>query len=266
LKTVSILGCGWLGFPLAIDLTQQQYQVKASTTTPEKFLTLKKYDIIPFLISTKNSETNPSSLEDFLLCDVLIIAIPAKQNDKNYLSFLQNLIENKKLLQIKQIIFISSSSVYPDIEKNLTEEEYITAENTSKKIIFESEQLFLQTNLNILILRCSGLMGYDRVAGKYFANKTLDCKNAIVNYVHRDDIIAIINILIQKNIQTGIYNLCAPKHPTKEQVYVSNAQTHGFQKPIFKNTKTYKQRLIDGSLFCKEFNYSYKYQNPINFK
>lgn len=34
--TIGILGCGWLGKPLAEHLLAEGYRVKGSTTTPEK--------------------------------------------------------------------------------------------------------------------------------------------------------------------------------------------------------------------------------------
>ena len=39
---VSILGCGWLGLPLAKALIGEGYTVKGSTTTPAKLNLLKE--------------------------------------------------------------------------------------------------------------------------------------------------------------------------------------------------------------------------------
>ena len=36
MKNVSVLGCGWLGMPLAISLLDEGYSVKGSTTTEKK--------------------------------------------------------------------------------------------------------------------------------------------------------------------------------------------------------------------------------------
>ena len=44
---ISILGCGWLGFPLAKALLSKGLSVKGSTTSSEKLATLEKAGITP---------------------------------------------------------------------------------------------------------------------------------------------------------------------------------------------------------------------------
>jgi 3-hydroxyisobutyrate dehydrogenase-like beta-hydroxyacid dehydrogenase len=62
---VSILGCGWLGLPLAKALVAENYTIKGSTTTPAKLDLLKEEDIEPFLIAL--SEAGPEGdMSDFL--------------------------------------------------------------------------------------------------------------------------------------------------------------------------------------------------------
>ena len=55
MKTSSLLGCGYLGFPLALNLLQMGYNVKGSTTTPGKIQQLKKAGIIPYLINLEEN-------------------------------------------------------------------------------------------------------------------------------------------------------------------------------------------------------------------
>lgn len=44
------MGCGWLGFPLAKALVEQQYRIHGSSTSKEKLNTLEKSGIDPFYI------------------------------------------------------------------------------------------------------------------------------------------------------------------------------------------------------------------------
>ena len=261
MNTISILGCGWLGFDLAKSfLTDSNYIIKGSTTTKAKLPILEKSGIIAFLLDT----TKDSSFDDILECDILIIAIPPKNSDF-YLNFLHTLSNHKSISNIRQILFISSTSIYPNIEKEFKEDEVINDENSSKKVVFQAEQIFLKMPYDVLILRCSGLMGYNRIAGKYFANKTLTCKHERVNYVHKDDVINIIQLLIKKNKKEGIYNLCSPNHPTKEEVYLHNAKKYNFIEPIFEYSKQYKNRIINTNKIIEELGYIYKYNNPLNY-
>ena len=72
IKKIGILGCGWLGFPLAQSFVKQGHQVNGSTTSIDKILPLAQNGINPFLIAIHNHHTE-GNLEYFLEdLDVLI--------------------------------------------------------------------------------------------------------------------------------------------------------------------------------------------------
>ena len=75
MKTISILGCGWLGKLLAISLISRGFLVKGSTTSNEKLKVLSSDNIIPFLIDISQKEIS----SEFLDSDILIIAITSKK-------------------------------------------------------------------------------------------------------------------------------------------------------------------------------------------
>mgnify|MGYP000934933063 CR=1 FL=1 len=83
MKRVSVLGCGWLGKPLAISLLDDGFSVKGSTTSAEKLIDLQKLHINPFLVDISQDEINT----DFLNSDILIIAITSKKDDDFRRSF-----------------------------------------------------------------------------------------------------------------------------------------------------------------------------------
>ena len=47
---ISILGCGWLGLPLAKDLVKNGLLVKCSTTSSSKLAHIEKLGVLPFLM------------------------------------------------------------------------------------------------------------------------------------------------------------------------------------------------------------------------
>ena len=51
MKQISILGCGWLGFPLAENLINKGNKIKGTTTSVDKLQLLSKAGIVPYLIS-----------------------------------------------------------------------------------------------------------------------------------------------------------------------------------------------------------------------
>ena len=62
---ISILGCGWLGLPLAKTLLENDFSVKGSTTSNDKLSMLKNSGIQPYLISVTEDEI-VGNLTDFL--------------------------------------------------------------------------------------------------------------------------------------------------------------------------------------------------------
>lgn len=78
---ISILGCGWLGLPLARTLLERGHHVKGSTTREEKLATLEESGIDPYLIRF-SPEINENYQPDFFDSEVLIVNIPPKRNEE----------------------------------------------------------------------------------------------------------------------------------------------------------------------------------------
>ena len=56
MKQISILGCGWLGMPLAKSLLEKGFSVKGSTTSLEKISAIQSNGIQPFQIELSETE------------------------------------------------------------------------------------------------------------------------------------------------------------------------------------------------------------------
>jgi len=253
MKTVSILGTGWLGFALANSL-KSEYKVKVSSRTVEKLQEYINEGLNPYLLN----EQNLQFLDELLDCDYLFINFPPSKF-QDYLGFLNTIYSHKSVLSIKKLIFISSTSIYPN-EQAIFNEDFNISNSISKKV-YDAEELIKHKTQ--VIFRCSGLMGYNRIAGKYFAGKSLDCEDSCVNYIHRDDVIEAVKFVLKNDIN-GVFNLCSSSHPTKKQIYLNNAKKYGFEAPIFENKKEYKNRIIDGSKI-EGLGFRYKYPNPLEY-
>ncbi len=101
LERISILGSGWLGLPLAIELNQQGYQVKASSRSEERLSQVKQAGISAYIYDIESAEND----SDFLQADILIINITSKNIDA-----FSKLIKNIENSIIKKVLFISSTS------------------------------------------------------------------------------------------------------------------------------------------------------------
>jgi len=254
MKKISILGGGWLGLALAKNF-KNEYEVLISSRTIEKIEFYEKENLKAFVFN----ETNLDNLDNLLDVNYLFINFPPSKFD-DYIGFLSKIYENPKIKNIEKIIFISSTSIYPNEDGIFIEDIKIT--NSVSKKVFDAEELV--KNKSDVIFRCAGLMGDTRVAGKYFSGKEIDSGKVRVNHIHRDDIIEATKFVIKNDI-SGIFNLCAKEHPTRKELYDFTCEKFGFEKPIYIKDEKYKNRIIDGSKI-ETLGFEYKYPNPLTFQ
>ncbi len=265
ISSISILGCGWLGIHLAEKLIKKGYKVKGSTTKPEKLDLLKSKSIQPYLLNL-NPDLNPQNAFDFFETDVLIIDIPPKIA-LNGLDFhvkqIAGLVPFIEKSSIKSVIFTSSTSVYAETNQEVFEED---ASELAHPVLWRAEQILKATTKDVIVLRLAGLMGYDRIPAKYFAGKKgLTFGETPVNYLHRDDAVEIICHVIGQNIKNGIFNVVAPIHPNRQEVYLKNCTDFGFEIPEFINAGPQNYKQINGDKLIKTLNYDFIFKNPLDF-
>ena len=253
-NNISILGCGWLGLSLALKLRSKGYSIKGSTTSKIKIAKLESNGLQPFIIDLSNRE---SEFKNFLNSEVLIIAIPSK----NIAGF-KNLIFHIENSKIKNVLFISSTSVYPNSNSIITEENLI-----HKTPLYEIEMLFkTNTNFKSTILRFGGLIGYDRKPGNFFKNgKIINHPDAFVNLIHRDDCIQIIKEIIAKNIWSKTLNACTDTHPKKRDFYTKEFRKEGRNNPIFNELASNEYKIINSDQLKKILNYNFIYSDLMKY-
>lgn len=280
MKKISILGCGWLGSPLARNLLAEGFTVKGSTTRSEKLSVMRDVGILPYRIRL-DPALEPQEVEDFFDTDLLIIDIPPKTRDKGagfHPQQMEAVAAQIKKAGITHCIYISSTSVYPNLEREVSEEDAVSAENAkevkaghsegSAAAIVQAEEILRNIpELKLTILRCGGLMGYDRIPGSYFAGKEgLTTGSIPVNYVHRDDVIGIILEIIRKNYWNQTLNAVAPEHPTRREVYESNAAEFDFAAPSFTEAAAREFKIVSSAKLLNELRYEFRYPNPLEFR
>ena len=271
LPTVSILGCGWLGLPLAERFAATGYGVKGSTTTPEKMPLLTQKGIQPYQIQLRPQAEG--DLAGLLQTAILIVDIPPRasvQGEAFHPAQIQAVADAVQNTPVEWVIYVSSTSVYPEASRIVTEADVTIpadAPTGSASRIVEAEQLIrgLEPSRKITILRCAGLMGYDRIPGKYVAGRTVDSGQVPVNYVHRDDAVALIAAVVAEGL-TGTYNIVAPQHPTRETVYRKSCVQFGYALPQFvEPPEALPFKVISGDKLTSRLNYLFRYPDPLTF-
>lgn len=190
MKTVSILGCGWVGNALKASLESHNY-----------------------VVHCLSRDTKLNRLTHFYDVDVLVIAITPSTQE--YLDVLKESVYYLNKENHTQVIFLSSISFYD-----------------GKQSVIEAEELMQQLINDVIILRLGGLMGYDRIAGKYTAGKVLT-SDSLTNYVHRDDVVGVLESIIEQGVRAEVFDMVAPRQSTKKEIFASNAKKFGFEETLF---------------------------------
>jgi nucleoside-diphosphate-sugar epimerase len=250
------MGCGWLGLPLAKSFITEGYSVYGTSTSKEKLTVLKKIGIHPFHISLSDTDIK-GPISDFLdTCETLIVNVPPKLRGKgpkaSYVGKMTLLLEHIKNSSVKQLIFVSSTSVYSDAQGTVTEE--ITPEPSSEsgKQLLQSEQLFIgDQKIESTIVRFGGLIGPDRHPVSMLSRKeSLKDGTAPVNLIHLNDCIRILVAIVEENQWGKTFNAVHPNHPKKQDYYVEKAKLKGLELPSYETSedKIYK-KITSSSLF-----------------
>lgn len=235
---ISILGCGWLGFPLAKKLIDHDFIISGSTTSEEKIEQLSEANILPNLISIQNNEISGDVHNFMKNSDILIIDIPPKlrgDNTENFVEKIALLVPHITNSGIKKVLFISSTSVYGDSNEVITEESPLNPDTESGRQLVLAETLLQKnTNFKTTVLRFGGLIGNDRNPIKFLAGRqNLDSPEAPINLIHQEDCIAIILKIIQQNAWEQTFNAVAPHHPSRAHYYTQKAIDLNLEPPTF---------------------------------
>ncbi|WP_166921298.1 NAD(P)H-binding protein [Flavobacterium poyangense] len=267
---ISILGCGWLGLPLAKRLIAKGTRINGSTTTESKLSILENAGINAFLVSIESDDISEIIIPFLDKSDVLIIDIPPKLRAENqdseqqiFVEKIKNLISFIEKSAVKKILFVSSTSVYGNENSTITEETNPNPDTESGKQLLLAEAL-LQNNPNFetTILRFGGLLGEDRQPVNFLAGKeNIANPDAPVNLIHQQDCIGVIEEILNRSKWNEVFNAVAPFHPTREDYYTKKAINLNLALPRFSSEQSDIRKIISSEKVETVLNYTFKLEN-----
>ncbi len=260
MKTIGILGCGWLGFPLAKALVEKNWAVKGSTTSTNKLALLRECRIKPFLIILDERQID-GDIDDFLEnLAVLIIDIPPKATTSDFTKKIELLLPHIEKSTVQKVVFISSTSVYDDQAVLVDEATPTNPLTESGRQLVKSEAL-LQGNPNFktTVIRFGGLIGEDRHPVKFLSGrKNVEQPDSPVNLIHQKDCIGLLLNLIEKEIYGEVFNAVAPSHPTRKTYYTKKALSFGLPLPEFAQQQGATGKTISSEKIVKTLAYVFE--------
>ncbi|PRX57268.1 SDR family oxidoreductase [Flagellimonas meridianipacifica] len=265
-KSVGVLGCGWLGLPLAQKLVELGYKVFGTTTSASKMELLKQSGIEPYQIALY-PDSIEGEIKDFLdNVDVLVINVPPRLRKSNAESYVEKIkLLHSKLMDssVEHIVFASSTSVYGNIAGEITEDATPQPLTESGKQLLVCEDLLKKDQrFKTTIIRFGGLIGPNRHPVTMLSKKQgLTNGNDPVNLIHLDDCIHIIHTIIKNEYWDETFNAVYPLHPTKKEYYTQEAIKRNLPKPGY---EAITSKSIRGIVKSRNFiNKSHKFYTSI---
>ena len=250
MKTISLLGSGWLGLALTRYFQRQSFSVKASTRTSNRLNQLREIGAIPYLVDIDNLSGDIQALLD---CDVLIVNITSK-NIPGYIE----LIRHIEASTVRRVLFVSSSSVYPNTNDIVRESDGVENENSP---LYRIERLFMSNPyFQTTVVRMAGLIGPSRHPGRFFKNdKPVEQPDSPVNLIHQTDCVNIIGRIIEQKAWDEVFNACAGSHPTKRDFYGRAKQSLGQPPPNFVKSDEPVFKIVNNQKLRRVLNYEFVY-------
>ncbi|SFC89347.1 Nucleoside-diphosphate-sugar epimerase [Flexibacter flexilis DSM 6793] len=265
MKKITVVGCGWLGWPLAQTLQQKGYSVSGTVRTPDKCAALQAANPqITMWVWDTNDFTQQINSSLLAQTQTLIICYPPTRGaaPTQYAQNLERVLQCAMENGVQEVIFTSSTSVYPDLPQIFTE---TSDTNGGSAAILEAEKIcqLYSKFLKINILRLGGLLAADRNPARYLNPDRMPNGNASVNFVHRQDVIGVILALLEKNIAGQILNVVADLHPLRRDFYAYACPKIGRVCPPFPSDQNLFNRLIVNDLLKEKLAYQFLFPNPL---
>lgn len=267
-KSIAVVGCGWVGFPLGREMIKKGWRVRGSTTCKAKLKELESFGIEPFIL---NFPAHDKIDPELFQVDYLVINIPPGRKNRdvldNYAAAINRiLIMAKRAESINKIVFVSSTSIYGNSSDLIDENSETLPESDSGAAILEAEKSVIKSGIPTIILRFGGLAGPQRHPGRFLAGrKGLTTGNQSINLLHLDDAIGVINYMIDHQIENEVFNVVAPIHPTKKEFYTKMAKFINLQPPTFIEAADQKRREVSVRKLLTETGYEFICPDPMTF-
>ncbi|PSQ80952.1 MAG: hypothetical protein BRD40_03780 [Bacteroidetes bacterium QS_1_65_9] len=124
-RTISILGCGWVGLPLGRALAEDGHRVHGATTTPDKQAALEDAGIAPHVLHL-TPDVESDRADDFFDADVLVFTVPPPRGVDDRVGFykkqLRAALDAARAGGVRHVLYTGSTGVYPPRGRVVTED------------------------------------------------------------------------------------------------------------------------------------------------
>ncbi len=265
--TASVLGCGYIGRPLATLLLERGWRVRGSTTSKAKLDQLLAYGIEPYLLEL-TPKLQGRGRRDFFDSDVIILNFPPGRKRADVRTFMESVMESLLFYlragSVQKVLFVSSTSVYRSGRVREEDAGKLTPETASGCALLAAEKtLRSASEFQTTILRFGGLYGYERKPGRFWSGRSLRNPQNSVNLVHRDDAVGVALATITQNCWGETFNVCADQHPSRAEFYTQAALHLGMAPPKMGLDASQPDKVVLNHRVRERLGYTFKYPDPL---
>ncbi|MEC5144045.1 SDR family NAD(P)-dependent oxidoreductase [Chitinophaga sp. 212800010-3] len=262
---VSILSCGWLGKPLALHLQAAGYTVKGARTSQKGVDELTALGLEAYTVVLEEEVlTGPDAFWD---ADILIVNIPPRidRGEDVHIAEIALLRSFLETTSIQKVLFVSSTSVYANVNGLVTEENEEAPDSPNGLALRAAEKLLLGAEtFETTVLRFGGLIGYDRLPDERRLREGGKRANILpMNVIHRDDCIGVITEILDRGIWGEVFNACATGHPLRINYYKAAARSLGIELPRRTVEEELPYKIVGTSKLRHMLEYTFRYDDPL---
>jgi nucleoside-diphosphate-sugar epimerase len=239
---VLIVGCGYVGLPLAETLARNGHVVFGLRRSAEADVPLRAAGVVPLHGDVSQPETLralPTGFDWVVNCAATRGGGP-EDYEQLYLRGNLNLMEWLRASPPQKFVFTSSTGVYGQDDGSwVTEESPAEPASATARVLVEAERALLaaarEGRLPAVILRVAGIYGPGR---GYWLRQFLSGAARLegdggraLNMIHRDDLIAAILVALERGRPGEIYNVVDDEPVTQREFFEWLAGQTGQQQP-----------------------------------
>ena len=232
-----IIGCGYVGLPLAVELARGGHEVYGVCRSLERFKEITRAGVNPI----RTDITGPTALEAVEPAfDWIFNTVSSSKGDLDdyeavYLDGTRRILEWLKrgspppaediapgapslraIPALRRYVYTSSTSVYAQTDGSVvTEESPAEPQSATSRVLVKTEELLRtaaqQEGFPAVILRVGGIYGPER--GHLFqqylrgAARLAGDGNQVINMIHRDDVVRAILSALERGAPGETYNV-----------------------------------------------------------
>ncbi|MCB5358008.1 NAD(P)H-binding protein [Vibrio lentus] len=250
MASIFIVGAGWVGAPLSEHLVTHDNQVVVTKTTQEGADAIgnKRIPCEVFSFDAIQPERSIGQLYSLLLennTEIVIGSFPPgfrKGAGVEYADHWQQLTRACQKANVKKLIMVSSTTVYPtkpgvlyeqdaSLTLSTSENEQASAFSDNARVMLKAEQLVMDSSIDYTILRFSGLIGPSRHPSRFASKLKQVSSQAPANMLHLDDAIGAVDFAINQ-LHNEVVNVTTPNTVSKAEFYAAALKSANSSEPL----------------------------------